>query len=528
MDAIAMVNRISINVESHFAKTQYKMICKTKQIQHIIYFKHNESVVIIPGLHQIYLKNPAFFGHKFILFDTINVGVHGSTFTDTLCIDENNNITSAEYDEKFYSEIGRYKFALDIKKENKNDDDIIKAKSNEYTFQNELSIPITSGNMEFFHDLYAKPVDNSFDWIKIKSLLGSKYTFKQNKSLYINTVLNINEFDPVYGRNGVIQILCDSDIIITEAGMINANECGMNKDISLFCRNVQDTADLQLLEHGRFVGNTINKSDYGFGGGIIELVSFGKIINNGNITSVGTNNNFSCGIISIVAKGNFINSGKINGNVLIKCKKFINNNGFISNEKIENNIILTADMTLPVVSKISAPWNIMNNINHTDEKQIELTVRSHRGHRNTDDSFHPKHLLDVNDDEYYMSEYGVTSSGWIMLEMKTDCAIKPTKIRIKNGADDSAIRCISIFIGSSNTFFPLCSNITNIQMSSHWDNLEIQEWSIGDKCFLTDYYLPTNKLNLIKIKVLRNHGYLIGNAFCSFELFGVECGVYEL
>eukprot|EP01084_Bolivina_argentea_P094385 169670_1 len=150
-------------------------------------------------------------------------------------------------------------------------------------------------------------------------------------------------------------------------------------------------------------------------------------------------------------------------------------------------------------------------------KKIKLTIHDHKGHYDNDDDYHPKNLLDGSNNTYYMSKDGTTSGDWIIFKMETNNGIKPTKIRIINSDSRCGICSISLFIGSNNNFFPLCQNILNIKKSE-----EPQEWLICDKLFLSDYFLSTKKLNLIKIKILNNHGSSYNNCFYSFDLFGVE------
>ncbi len=50
-----------------------------------------------------------------------------------------------------------------------------------------------------FYNLYVKPVDNSFEWNEITSIMNDKVmnqcTIKQNKPLTINKAINIDTFD---------------------------------------------------------------------------------------------------------------------------------------------------------------------------------------------------------------------------------------------------------------------------------------------------------------------------------------------
>eukprot|EP01084_Bolivina_argentea_P007129 13422_1 len=102
--------------------------------------------------------------------------------------------------------------------------------------------------------------------------------------------------------------------------------------------------------------------------------------------------------------------------------------------------------------------------------------------------------------------------------MKTNGSIKPTKIRIINSSLDCGICSISLFLGSNNNFFPLFPNILDIKKSDKWGIKKAQEWLICDKLFFSDHFLSTNKLNLIKIQILNNHGDSNYNSFYSLDL----------
>eukprot|EP01084_Bolivina_argentea_P008775 16416_1 len=207
-------------------------------------------------------------------------------------------------------------------------------------------IPLIGTNTDFVCNLYVKPLNNpSIKFMKIKTFnnTSSKYIFSQMNSVNINKIIKVPKFNKKTCSGGVIQISSYSTVIINQSGKLDANECGSNAPLNELYGNDDNKDNDLLLMYGGFIRKDIRKHDYheyggGLGGGIIEIISRnGDIINEGILTNIGTNNNYSSGTISIIANGNFINSGKIiSSNIVIKCKKYINKNGEIishTNEK---------------------------------------------------------------------------------------------------------------------------------------------------------------------------------------------------
>eukprot|EP01084_Bolivina_argentea_P140270 246643_1 len=162
-----------------------------------IYLKHNESFNIFPGSYGIYFKNKKLFGDKYILLQIIDETYFKNCttqFIDNLHIDAFNSISingTNQIDTNLCKTISKYQFATNI---------INNPKNTKYTFENlesldKFNIPIIDDNTQFPHDLYAKSVDNSFEWTKIKSFTQSKYKLEQDKPLNIDKTININKFD---------------------------------------------------------------------------------------------------------------------------------------------------------------------------------------------------------------------------------------------------------------------------------------------------------------------------------------------
>eukprot|EP01083_Nonionella_stella_P208041 755244_1 len=131
----------------------------------------------------------------------------------------------------------------------------------EYCFDDTRSfnLPIVADNMNHVIHIYARPKNGSFPFHHIKAIKNdkwlTKYILKRDKPLDIIENINI---DPLqleeYGQNGRIHIRCNSDIIIHKAAQINANGCGMNKEMSLFHRkyNAQKNEEQIHLKYGTF------------------------------------------------------------------------------------------------------------------------------------------------------------------------------------------------------------------------------------------------------------------------------------
>eukprot|EP01084_Bolivina_argentea_P058516 106848_1 len=116
-------------------------------------------------------------------------------------------------DTNLSKQISRYQFATNI---------IDNPNNIKYTCVNldEFNMPFIADNTTLMQYVYVKPLDNSFEYTKIKSftIILPKYKITDDKPLSIGKTINVNKFDLGYGRNGIIQILCSSDIIITKNG----------------------------------------------------------------------------------------------------------------------------------------------------------------------------------------------------------------------------------------------------------------------------------------------------------------------
>eukprot|EP01083_Nonionella_stella_P141684 437037_1 len=96
-----------------------------------------------------------------------------------------------------------------------------------------------------------------------------------------------------------------------------------------------------------------------------------------------------------------------------------------------------------------------------------------------------------------------------------------TSINIKNHDSKYGICAIALFIGSDKSpskWMKLCQDITNIT-NEHEDTQHFELDALSS----SDYFVwrQRNDLNLIKLKILKNHGDKDWNIFSQFEVFGV-------
>eukprot|EP01083_Nonionella_stella_P069518 185347_1 len=189
----------------------------------------------------------------------------------------------------------------------------------EYGFDDAVSfnLPIIADNMKGVINIYARPKRGSFALSHIKTInvWMTKYRIQKDEPLNIIETINIKPLDEEYGEKGQIHICSHSQIIINKTAQINANECGMNKEMSSFyCDdNAQKNEEETHLTFGTFADASLEqKMDFEnvgneCGGGIIELVSQSNIVNNGALTSNASNTNYLGGTIWINTNKSFIN-----------------------------------------------------------------------------------------------------------------------------------------------------------------------------------------------------------------------------
>eukprot|EP01083_Nonionella_stella_P182736 658254_1 len=352
----------------------------------------------------------------------------------------------------------------------------------------------------------------------------TNYRLKRHKPLEISETIRVKPLGEKYIHNGMIHMDCNTEIIINKATHINADMCGMNKDLSLFYRkyNAQKNNDLAF---GTFVDSSREeKMEFETignerGGGVIELISQSNIVNNGTLTSNATNTDYLGGTICIKTSKCFVNNGQIcakpHGQIIIKCNSFVNN-GTIAPEPIVIKTSSDDGTAMDCTFGAVYPCLVAASLNL---HKIKLTVYQHHGHDDEDET--PEDLLDGSNTTRYCSAKGKTAGDWITFRMHELAYIR--KIRIVNGDRAWGIRQIALFVGYAEQVNPqwiqLCKPITNIKMCEA-NVKRFQEFDIKDS--LSDYFMMKNKFNLLSMKILKNHGWHDFNMFYQFEVFGVE------
>eukprot|EP01084_Bolivina_argentea_P146270 256178_1 len=232
--------------------------------------------------------------------------------------------------------------------------------------------------------------------------------------------------------------------------------------------------------------------------------------------------------ICLFAEHNIINDGKIKcDSLFVCCNNFDNKTNlvdmsnlcsmtsFVTNDKIDNPNI----KNLLINKGFYFPYLIQRQIISSDTyTKAVLSIYDHRGHNGND---HPNGLLKYWDGYFYMSKTGCQpSDDWIIFKI-CNTPIHPVKIYIHNAEYDSAIHTISIFMGSEQDcedikWYSLCDDIKNMKQGYRCSTESI----IEDSLLLSDYFIYYHKLNLMKIKIIRNYGHAVFNSFCSFSLYG--------
>eukprot|EP01084_Bolivina_argentea_P291633 501244_1 len=347
-------------------------------------------------------------------------------------------------------------------------------------FKHEYEI-FLSGKLEYFYHI--KLLN------KYQTLTSHVHTV--DNPLNINNIMNGTKAGEY--NNGMVQIYSISPIIIGENGGIYAS-------------NIHDGDNIELEYQSSII-----------------LVSSSDIIINGVLKS-GMN-----GRIALFAAGNIVINGQIfcgkKGKIFICCNSLENNKYAFERDikptMTHKNIDDSKMQYLLKQNNIYVPkfpWNINYNGNI---KKSKLSIFKYKGYYNNDDFWSPNHLVDDEDNGYYLSEKGITDGDWIIFHNKTG-PIHPTKIQIINSdsSNGSGIRAMSIYLGSTdfefhNKWYKLCKDITGIDNSHR----EVQDKDLS--LLLSDYFILSHNLNLIKVEILENHGWS-NNSFYKFSLFGVE------
>eukprot|EP01083_Nonionella_stella_P290514 988478_1 len=323
-------------------------------------------------------------------------------------------------------------------------------------------------------NIYAKPNQGPFPWTHIKRITVQDL----DKPLYIGKTISMKRLDAKYGDHDVgrIHISCSSQITINKAAQIIASECGMNKDMSLFYHQYNSQKNDQQIcaQYGTFTASSLEEKvdsaniNNECGGGIIEIVSQSNIVNNGTLTcnaSNPSNKQYLGGTIYIKTSKCFTNYGKIfakpNGQIIIKCDKFIDNG------TIEPKPIVMHATDADDTDTFSAIHPIIAELPNSEE--IKLNV--YHGHvRDKSDN-----VLDESNETSCWSVFGNTSGDWIT--SGTDHFEYKRNIRVVNSYRYGSIRCMALFVGSyklNSKWIKLCKQLkqtTTIRKGESYRNI---------------------------------------------------------
>eukprot|EP01084_Bolivina_argentea_P037851 69992_1 len=530
-----------------FIEKQSSLFEYTKQF---IKIKHVESIPKLtnnPAFLRLYELLPQYSKFFELLAQCLYIN-------DTGCVTVNNT----KYHEFDYldadDEIGKYQFVVQRYTTNNLTNDF-----KLYTFDNliDFNIPFVSKHINDVCNIYVKPVDSYFRFGKFHELYRDIYCgrvpqygkykgkYKLNTdTLTVDETIAVDEFNKNYGTGGAIQIFCVSPIIITKRAKIDADECGMNKEMSKhYFWKQPDTKQTISLQYGGFYDNNLSSDHDARGGGIIELVSKSQITNNGLLTCNGANQS-SGGTIFINTLQSFVNNGKIeahpHGQIIIKCPRGeFKDNGNISPTPtvIYTNNKNDSQINFSVINK---PWC-------NQHLGTEIMLRYHKCHGYRDeltgfDDFHPAKLLSKSTETIYRSKKNKTVGDWIIF--KTHRLSRITKITIKNRNEKTDICCIDLFVKSTETSkWNLLCSIKNIKKQEYAQNFILCEYDAETQfaknlltqhkikstqnnesriitLLLSDYFMYKSSFNQLKVQITKNHGSKEENSFTYFGLFG--------
>eukprot|EP01084_Bolivina_argentea_P033238 61505_1 len=306
-------------------------------------------------------------------------------------------------------------------------------------------------------------------------------------------------------ENGVLKIFSEKDIVIGKNGIITADGSGMTVDDSYYD---DEKAFDWFDKFTQMVGNAASSQSRG--GGIIEIISMGNIVNKGKITSNGIH-------------------GGTGGLIRIKCQKFINE-GKVSclGESGDGKICIHSNNAndIPVESLLGLSnlkmQNITKkheNINHTLESKpiltpitkIKLLITKSRG---SSCGCNVQNVL-CNDTRFYWSkEVNGDETDWIIFACDGKGFIVPTQIKLRNARGFEAVSEIALFYSDDSSLWKKLGHIKNIK----------KNYCIGDlQCF--DIYSPNvdyHKFKYLKLDMIKNHGSKHYFKLHYFSLFGMK------
>eukprot|EP01084_Bolivina_argentea_P068953 125506_1 len=320
-----------------------------------------------------------------------------------------------------------------------------------------IQLPSNSNHCVFY--LYKLQM-NSFNFMLVKTFRFKQYLFGETLIIDKDIKLNaVNCYHPM------IRIHCSEDIIV-------------NKNVTV--SNVLETA----------AGNVRD---------IIEIVSNKSIINKGTI---------SANIIGIKCV-NLINYQNISAN---KYKDGIIN---IHCDKYQNQKFISPSPNVKPINPVDIKLN--STLMFKTEK-INLKIKKHFGYNDDkyDKEYHPKHLLVDNTNKYYDNDPNTKNKNRreIIFEIITKGRCIISEIRLRNVTWSAAIKEICVYY----------SNESDYKKSNKWKQLahikNIHNKNKDHQCFYMETGCHMMSKQMIKLKIIQNHGELGHDRFYYFGVYG--------
>eukprot|EP01084_Bolivina_argentea_P238116 400055_1 len=499
-------------------------------------FAPDESIPILDGIYEVYLKNEKLFGDKYILLQTFSRSYTGD-FIENLCVKDNEICLHVPMT---YAGISKFHFSIEAIATNGN----VYSETFRFEEGQPFNIPLINNNKLYVNfRIYAQPFATSLErkLNRVKSsdtganlfkINPNDFRLKENQANYSNP-LNSNYFKPLLIKkfyHALSQYYLSEDDELKIQNLINVNNTTNRVQIfSLSTVNITENGTIQASKTFQTNADDSKANDNILSNpAVIHIVAQKDIIINGTLKIDG-------GTIALFAGKKIINNGNIscgkNDKIFISAKSFKNKqNEFISPPIITNQAI-DGNWYEKQIYKKKLPLFPLDYHGYTD-KCIQLKVHSHRGHFDNKDSAHPSTLLNDNDNSFYWSKKGVTNGDWIVFkilqqnqEEKNDQSITIIrKFAITNTATNSDVSLISLSVGNSmsvdSKWEPLCENITVKRTK------DIQTFEVNTP-LLYEYFSvwktnSKNKFDLLKMEILKNHGNVYFNTFVSFRVFGLN------
>merc|ERR1719203_955260 len=180
----------------------------------------------------------------------------------------------------------------------------------------------------------------------------------------------------------------------------------------------------------------------------------------------------------------------------------------------------------PEPTHTTHPVRSKSRLGFSKQMVIPLQVASHRGHitgyqssRNLLDTNHPRNLLDDQGHlTGYQSKEGDPSKDWIIFKLMTESPVKLTRVVVKNGRTNMALKSMVVSLGFGDPEGPW-TKLIEVQRLRLDKEQDFKFKEMGG-ALIEDAVLKQKAFSHIKLEMPRNHGSKQFNAFFSIKLFG--------